>query len=174
MLPFYSQAFNRDLWIGLTCTSNSPSTCTWLDGTPFDYATSKPYMYQGGQCIAMSNINGDWQATSCNEEYYYGFLCEVGQLQGSRRSTTTTATDSSLPFPPMAFGEPVAFADAVERCQGNLGSRILSVHVPGEASAAQALCAQVAGPAGASWGLLGSRQAGSGGGHRRGMNAAPT
>ena len=69
-------------WIGLRCTDTVPPSCTWEDGSPYNFTNwsgggSGPSCYQ--ECCADINHQtnaGDWAAYDCYETYKV-FMCQL-------------------------------------------------------------------------------------------------
>ena len=72
-------------WIGLRCADGTASSCTWTDGTPYDYhswyesTTPIGSACSSGECCAYINAYdnyGDWNGLGCYNNYQY-FVCQV-------------------------------------------------------------------------------------------------
>ena len=79
-------AGGRGAWLGLRCANGTASSCTWTDGTPYDYhnwygSTSpvgKACSELSGECCALINEHvdrADWYGSYCYDGYR-SFICQ--------------------------------------------------------------------------------------------------
>ena len=72
-------------WLGLRCANGTGSSCTWTDGTPYDYhnwyGSQEPIQCNGQECCALMNCYGDgvWCGFDCDDDYFH-FICQISIL----------------------------------------------------------------------------------------------